>query len=361
MALVPARKHQQLDTSNRSSLLRCFQFRSDTLRSCYIYNLPRLVPLEEHTMSNDVSTYYILASSVVFWYDFVLTMPQEIKYIWSSKLNLMNSPVIVLRYITVLGYIPVFLLAFVPVTNSDACFRNGKWPGIIGIICQGLTLAFLIIRLFAIYDKRRWILYVTVPFGLLNIILSCLALGTSAVVDVGGLVMTGETEVATFISCFALPNFGTNESPLLFKISYISIILFDTFIFLLAIARMGKMYRAKRLHRPHSSIISILLRDGTILYAILAISNISSFVFFMLFIDGTEKGINFDYFLFVVSSGTNSEMTHVLSVILVSRMIFNLREAGTEVHEGTMEWHSRIERETATMQLSTFDSDVYFN
>ncbi len=53
-----------------------------------------------------------------------------------------------------------------------------------------------------------------------------------------------------------------SESPLLFKISFISIIFFDTFIFLLAVARMGRMYCAKRLHRPHSSIISILLRDG---------------------------------------------------------------------------------------------------
>ncbi len=35
-------------------------------------------------------------------------------------------------------------------------------------------------------------------------------------------------------------------------------------------------------------------------------------------------------------------------------MIFNLREAGTEVHEGTKEWHSRIERETATMQFQQF-------
>ncbi len=32
-------------------------------------------------------------------------------------------------------------------------------------------------------------------------------------------------------------------------------------------------------------------------------------------------------------------------------MIFNLREAGTEVYEGTMEWHSRIEREIATMRF----------
>jgi len=47
-------------------------------------------------------------------------------------------------------------------------------------------------------------------------------------------------------------------------------------------------------------------------------------------------------------------MTHALSAILVSRMVFNLREAGTEVHEGTMEWHSRVERETATMQLQQF-------
>ncbi len=32
-------------------------------------------------------------------------------------------------------------------------------------------------------------------------------------------------------------------------------------------------------------------------------------------------------------------------------MIFNLREVGTEVYEGTMEWHSRIEREVPTMRF----------
>jgi len=44
-------------------------------------------------------------------------------------------------------------------------------------------------------------------------------------------------------------------------------------------------------------------------------------------------------------------MTHVLSVILVSRMIFNLREAGTEVYEGTEEWRSRIEREVRSIRF----------
>lgn len=32
-----------------------------------------------------------------------------------------------------------------------------------------------------------------------------------------------------------------------------------------------------------------------------------------------------------------------MSTILVARMVFNLREAGTEVYEGTEEWRSRIE------------------
>ncbi len=32
-------------------------------------------------------------------------------------------------------------------------------------------------------------------------------------------------------------------------------------------------------------------------------------------------------------------------------MVFNLREVGTEVFEGTTEWRSRIEREVATMQF----------
>ena len=34
-------------------------------------------------------------------------------------------------------------------------------------------------------------------------------------------------------------------------------------------------------------------------------------------------------------------------------MIFNLREAGTEVYEGTEEWRSRIERTTRNMNFRT--------
>lgn len=38
------------------------------------------------------------------------------------------------------------------------------------------ALAFLIIRLYAIFDRSLWILYTTIPFALLNIILSSVSL-----------------------------------------------------------------------------------------------------------------------------------------------------------------------------------------
>ncbi len=51
---------------------------------------------------------------VIFYYDFILTLPQEIKHIWSSKFNKVNLLVIALRYTTAIGYIPVLVLTFAP-------------------------------------------------------------------------------------------------------------------------------------------------------------------------------------------------------------------------------------------------------
>jgi len=109
-------------------------------------------------------------------------------------MTLVNMLVIALRYITALGYVPVLVVTFAPVINSglETCRRMGRLPGIIGVICQGIILAFLILRLFAIYDKKQWILYAALPFGLLNVVLSSLAIGKTDLVSVvDDLLITG--------------------------------------------------------------------------------------------------------------------------------------------------------------------------
>jgi len=296
--------------------------------------------------------YYIMASSVVFYYDFVLTFPQEVKHIWGPKFTSVNVLLIALRYTTAFGYIPVLLLIFAPaLLFHDIPEQCGtlisKLPGILGIVCQALTLAFLIIRIFAIYDKKRWILYTTVPLGLSNVALSSLAIASATVLEQD----SSDSAHADDVPCFVTPSL--RESMLCYELSYIAIILFDTWIFVLSVTKMGNMYREKRLFHSESSIVNILLRDGIILYSILTINNAFNFLAFMLAVKGRTWTalFNFNTVFFVASSGTNSELTHALSTILVSRMIFNLREAGTEIYEGTEEWRSRVERVTKEMQF----------
>lgn len=51
-------------------------------------------------------------------------------------------------------------------------------------------------------------------------------------------------------------------SPMVFKLSYIALILFDTLMFLLAAMKTGMIYRSRLLLGSQSSLVSILLRDG---------------------------------------------------------------------------------------------------
>ncbi len=90
------------------------------------------------SVSANAHQYYILASSgatypltrflsdsrgfgaiVVFYYDFVLTMPQEIRHIWSSTFKVVNVLIIAMRYITAFGYIAILVFTFLPVINHS--------------------------------------------------------------------------------------------------------------------------------------------------------------------------------------------------------------------------------------------------
>ncbi|KLO16187.1 hypothetical protein SCHPADRAFT_225196 [Schizopora paradoxa] len=182
-----------------------------------------------------------------------------------------------------------------------------------------------------------------VPFGLLAISLSSLAIATATTIPVIFDIVFEQLEppltlvLGTF-SCYVLP--GNEQSLKIFRSSYIVTIAFDSTIFILAVLKLGRLCYANWSQSP---VVSILLRDGTLLYATLALSNITNFVLFMRAFHHPFEGTSFTDVLFVVSSGTNNEITHALSTILVLRMIFNLREAGTEVYEGTHEWRSRME------------------
>ncbi|KLO08480.1 hypothetical protein SCHPADRAFT_607323 [Schizopora paradoxa] len=283
------------------------------------------------TLRTAIDQYYIIASSAFFYYDFALTLRQEIKYIWSSKPTFINFLVIALRYLTVLSFIPAIALAVAPLFGA----RNGGKSQIRSD------------------PRNRW-------NRLPN--LDARATHDPASRDVQQEAMDPLHHITNcFTQCRSIKPcdwdlwldaaLKERRSLIYFQLSFVATIFFDTFIFFLALVRVGSMRLMRGLFCSQTSLMSILLRDGTILYGVLAISNISNFILFMLFIDGPDAAINHNSFDFVMSSGTNSELTHALSVVFVSRMIFNLREVGTEINEGTDAWRSRVEQEEASIRF----------
>jgi len=120
-----------------------------------------------------VNYYYLLASSVVFYYDYILTLPQEYKFLWTKKMNIVTLLILTLRYVTASSYLIIFALAFAPgIAVGDRCPRLARIPGGLGVVCQCITLAFLVIRLFAVFERKRWVLFVFIPFALLCVTLS---------------------------------------------------------------------------------------------------------------------------------------------------------------------------------------------
>ncbi|KLO15140.1 hypothetical protein SCHPADRAFT_927413 [Schizopora paradoxa] len=300
--------------------------------------------------------YYLLASSVVFFYDYALTLPQEYKHVWSKGFSTINALLIGLRYISIIGYLPTVALGF-----SPSLQKNSTWfvkiPAGIGIVTQCLVIAFLIIRLYAIFEKQHAVMYVMIPFALLSICLSMSVMAQASTLIVNEFSFSPGIISSTRLisaSCLMIPDSNSSASLLRYEASYIATITFDTFVFLLSLAKIRHICHTTRWRDVRPTLAVIMLRDGFLLFAVLATSNVIHLALYLRFWDRSANDflIAAPRYAFVVSSGTNNEMTHALSVILISRMVFNLREAGTEVYEGTIEWRSRVEQSIRRMEFN---------
>jgi len=181
----------------------------------------------------------------------------------------------------------------------------------------------MIIRTYAIFEGNRWILYLSVPLGISTVALLVLAVVPNA-------------------QLFATLGVHINSSAWRLQISFIITIAFDTLIFVLLGFRVAFLRFSGDWELLKSRLWTVLIRDGTLLFVVLLISNVAHFILFELSWNSREAvNTNMLHFLAtLVLSGTNCELTRALAVALVSRMIFNLREIGTEAYESAAHWRS---------------------
>ncbi|KAG2036729.1 hypothetical protein BDR03DRAFT_959301 [Suillus americanus] len=119
-----------------------------------------------------VASYFIVAASVGVWYDWALTLAQEIELIWRQRWSLMTTLYLCLRYVG-LVYAVISILSQVPTipltdTSCYAFFIAINW---ITFISTGILGVIMIVRLYAMYERSRKVLIpLVVTFLALSIV-----------------------------------------------------------------------------------------------------------------------------------------------------------------------------------------------
>jgi len=176
-------------------------------------------------------------------------------------------------------------------------------------VSLGIITTFLILRTYAIYFRHVWVLVVTIPLGIVNIVLASWALTKMKTINF----TFGTGPLHTCV-----PTVLVNESP--FIASWAMTIAFDTLISVLTICKTYRMHREHRRVGVESRLTEMLLHDGSQYYSIMTVANVLNFTLFWIL------SPSFNYIAF--SAGNNSETAHAISVIIVCRMMLNVMEAG---------------------------------
>ncbi|TDL23564.1 hypothetical protein BD410DRAFT_721048, partial [Rickenella mellea] len=122
--------------------------------------------------------YICLASITILYYDHLLTLPSEVKYIRRQRLSSVSVIFLLNRYLTFLSYVPIMFFFFnFPLDDKpfvhrlpsgstwndpihfSRCTHFSQFPG--ALYC----ITILIIRVYALYYREIWVL---VPTGMLG-------------------------------------------------------------------------------------------------------------------------------------------------------------------------------------------------
>jgi len=163
----------------------------------------------------------------------------------------------------------------------------------------------LVLRTYAIYYRNLWVLIITSLLGM-----STVATAGWSLTELSGIVLSFG-DISLYRTC--LPAHLQSASP--FKISWALSLLFDSSIFVLTVSKTWKMIRVGGRDGMHNRLPMLLMRDGSMFFAVMALANLTNLVVNIFAPDA----------FFTQSTGNNSVITHTLSVTLMSRLILDLR------------------------------------
>ncbi|KJA21530.1 hypothetical protein HYPSUDRAFT_67659 [Hypholoma sublateritium FD-334 SS-4] len=243
-------------------------------------------------MSMQVNQYFTLISITLVVYDYYLTFAEEVDRFWmGGPLNWASGLFYLNRYVVLVGHIPVMVEFF---WKTTAASKMQSYHQYLAIAIQLIVASMLIMRMYALYERRRRVLglYICVSLVVAGI-------GLWAVL---GAKDTHGREVNFPVGCSAAL---THDERL--GAAWTGMLVFDALVFGMTLYKSLALVRSS----PEINLLTVLLRDGAVMMA----SNLGNILTFLPFTRG------------VVTTFTN-----VISSVMISRLMLNLRDPALVRH-----------------------------
>jgi len=248
-----------------------------------------------------VSNRFLCSCLVILYYDYFLTFPAEYSRYWKAerKFTVAHLLFCLNRYTAIIGYIPHIFFTFWPWSESvrlQICLRMTNYDELLIVGIQFIVGGISVLRTYALYERSWKILVLLCSVGLATSVY-----GLHSVLILRRFVFTLDDLPPT--GCL-LPASGDMTKGL--SQAWIGSLIFDTVVFLLT------LIKALRTEREGSSILDIVMRDGAMYFGVMIIASISVILSFRVFPP--------------YLTGMTGTLTNILSSIMISRLMLNLRD-----------------------------------
>ncbi|KAF7350298.1 hypothetical protein MVEN_01333800 [Mycena venus] len=251
------------------------------------------------------NAYISLASFCLLFHDFFLTIEREVSRYWGTRLTWVTFLFYFNRYGSIFGALPVIAEYF---WTSSSPSKSKTYHQIAAIIAQIVVGTILVMRTYALYGQSRLVLtfMLSVAFG-------ALAFGAWSLVSVKRM-PTSLDDFYPFIGCAA--NLSTQMAHR-FGYAWMGMLVFDGMILILTVWKAFQAAGIRLAAREatgqcQGGLVPTLVRDGTLYFLVMALANSMNIASFML--------------LGPYIRGVGTTMTNVLSSIMITRFMLNLRD-----------------------------------
>ncbi|KAK7046532.1 hypothetical protein R3P38DRAFT_73849 [Favolaschia claudopus] len=266
-----------------------------------------------------ISRYLVLIPFALVLYEYAITFELEVARYWGTPMTWANALFYLNRYSLFVGTIPIFAELLSTTTDPSkvkACRVLEIFHICFALISQIIVAAMLIMRTYALYERNKRVLALTVS-------VTVAAVGIALVMILSG---RGRDTLDPHLQAFGCPSATTHDSNIRIAAAWSGMLVFDVLIFVLTV------YKALRYETRGGHLFSVLFRDGSLYFGIMIAANAGNIASYVM---GGP-----------IASGSPTTLVNVLSSVMLTRLMLNMRDPKILRGSGRRSWMTRMPAST---------------